>query len=71
MYACKLILLERFQQGIAQFNLSLHTKFSTSSAPIVLATETVDVSDQINDILNHTYDQLVDKLEEYGYKTKL
>ena len=61
VYAFKPILLE----GAVRFYLSLHTKFGTSPTPIVLTTETVDVSVKINDVLDHTCDQLADKLEEY------
>ena len=65
VYAFKPILLDRFHKGAVRFYLSLHTKFSTFPTPIVLTTETVDVSGKINDVLDHTYDQLADKLEEY------
>ena len=63
VYAFKPILLDWFHKGAVRFYLSLHTKFSTSPKPIVLTTETVDVSGNINDVLDHTYDQLADKLK--------
>ena len=47
VYAFKPILLERFHKGAVRFYLSLHAKFSTFPTPIVLTTETVNVSERL------------------------